>query len=104
MLIPISRATLNAYGAIPLMCHGCFKDGMPFSCFEEQRFMSQQSSETGACCRRVFDQVERQIRNCTGAMASMGFSNFLAVRGSTVLRCVGWEVSARLAGRRDYLE
>ncbi len=49
-----------------------------FSRFEEQlaRSTNRQSSETAAMSRRVA-QVERQIRNCTEAIASMGLSNFL---------------------------
>jgi hypothetical protein len=41
--------------------------------------MNQQSSETAALRRRV-DQVERQIRNCTEAIATMGLSNSLRVQ------------------------
>jgi hypothetical protein len=43
------------------------------------RAMNQQSSETATLRRRV-DKVERQIRNCTEAIATMGLSNSLRVQ------------------------
>jgi hypothetical protein len=46
---------------------------------EIERISKQQSSETTTSRRRL-EQIEREIRNCTEAIASMGLSNSLRER------------------------
>jgi hypothetical protein len=46
---------------------------------EIERISNQQSSETTTSRRRL-EQIEREIRNCTEAIASMGLSNSLRER------------------------
>jgi hypothetical protein len=68
-----------------------------FRRFEEQlaRLMSRQSCETSAVRRRA-ELVERQIRNCTEALASMGLSG--ALRGQlTSLETQDSELTEKLA-------
>src|SRR5208282_4674361 len=69
-----------------------------FRRFEEElaRSLSRQSSEASAVSRRL-DLLERQIRNCTEAIASMGLSPSLRVQ-LTDLETERRELTERLTG------
>ena len=69
-----------------------------FRRFEEElaRSLSRQSGESSAICRRL-ELLERQIRNCTQAIASMGLSSSLRVQ-LTDLETRHRELSEKLAG------
>jgi DNA invertase Pin-like site-specific DNA recombinase len=69
-----------------------------FRRFEEQLAgsLSRQSGETSAVRRRV-ELIERRIRNCTEAIASMGLSNSLRAQ-LTDLETEHHEVTEKLAG------
>jgi hypothetical protein len=69
-----------------------------FRRFEKElaRSLSRQSGEAGSVRRRL-ELIERQIRNCTEAIASMGLSNSLRER-LTGLETEQRELSDNLAG------
>jgi hypothetical protein len=69
-----------------------------FRRFEEQlaRSMNRQGSETAALCRSV-EEKEKEIRNCTRAISSMGLSSALRVQ-LTDLEMEHRELTEKLAG------